>query len=289
MVLKINRFHVFVFLTCLLSVLLVFAVSAEKKERAVSSQGISLPVVMYHHVTENDKRAGKYVVKKEELANDLDYIQRMGYETVTVEDLIAYVDGKKQLPKKIIMITFDDGFESTYKLAWPPFAERKMKAVVSPIGSVTETYTQSGDRNVNYAYMNWDQLAEIDKSDEFEVQNHTYDMHYSESGKRKGLSKMSGESDEQYKAILKNDLEKMQTLLKKNSGIHATAAVYPFGLYSKPTLEVVKELGFRCSMVCEERINRIEPGNPASLYNLGRFNRPSGKSTESFFAKLLEA
>ena len=137
--------------------------------------------------------------------------------------------------------------------------------------------------------MNWDQLAEIDKSDEFEVQNHTYDMHYSESGKRKGLSKMSGESDEQYKAILKNDLEKMQTLLKKNSGIHATAAVYPFGLYSKPTLEVVKELGFRCSMVCEERINRIEPGNPASLYNLGRFNRPSGKSTESFFAKLLEA
>ncbi|MCI6770507.1 MAG: polysaccharide deacetylase, partial [Oscillospiraceae bacterium] len=57
---------------------------------------------------------------------------------------------------------------------------------------------------------------------------------------------------------------------------------------SKPTLEVVKEIGFRCSMVCEERINRIEPGNPDSLYNLGRFNRPSGKPTESFFARLLE-
>lgn len=289
MVLKINRFHVFVFLTCLLAVLLVFAVGAEKKEKAVSAAGVSLPVVMYHHVTENANRAGKYVVKKEELAKDLDYIQSMGYETVTVADLIAYVDGKKQLPEKIIMITFDDGFESTYKLAWPLFAERSMKAVVSPIGSVTEMYSENGDQNVNYAYMSWDQLAEIDKSDEFEVQNHTYDMHYSESGKRKGLSKMSGESDEQYKEILKNDLVKMQTLLRENSAVRATAAVYPFGLYSKPTLDVVRELGFRCSMVCEERINRIEPGNSDSLYNLGRFNRPSGKSTESFFSKLLES
>ena len=289
MVLKINRFHVFVFLTCLLTVLLIFAVNAEKKEKAVSAQGISLPVVMYHHVTTNEKRAGKYVVRQEELAKDLDYIKSMGYETVTVEDLIAYVDGKKQLPEKVILITFDDGFESTYKLAWPLFTERKMKAVVSPIGSVTEMYTKNGDRNVNYAYMSWDQLAEIDKSDEFEVQNHTYDMHYSQSGKRKGLSRLSGESDEQYKEILKNDLVKMQSLLKENSGIAATAAVYPFGLYSKPTLEVVKEIGFRCSMVCEERINRIEPGNPDSLYNLGRFNRPSGKPTESFFSKLLES
>ena len=89
MVLKINRFHVFVFLTCLLTVLLIFAVNAEKKEKAVSAQGISLPVVMYHHVTTNEKRAGKYVVRQEELAKDLDYIKSMGYETVTVEDLIA--------------------------------------------------------------------------------------------------------------------------------------------------------------------------------------------------------
>ena len=289
MVLKINRFHVFVFLVGLLSVLLIFAVKAETSKKAVSGEGLSLPVVMYHHVTTNRNRAGKYVVLQEELRRDLDYIRSMGYETVNVQDLIDYVDGKKQLPEKVIMITFDDGFESTYTLAWPLFSERKMKAVVSPIGSVTELYTENGDRNINYAYMGWHELSEINKSEEFEVQNHTYDMHYNESGKRHGLAKMNSESEEEYKAALKADLSKMQTLLKENSAIQATAAVYPYGNYSKNTLSVVKALGFRCSMVCEERINRIQPGNPESLYNLGRFNRPSGKSTESFFARLLES
>lgn len=289
MVLKINHFHVFVFLAVLLSVLLAFAVKSETSRKEVSAEGISLPVVMYHHVTTNEKRAGKYVVTQKELMHDLDYIKSMGYETVNVKDLVDYVDGKKQLPEKVIMITFDDGFESTYQLAWPLFTERKMKAVVSPVGSVVQLYTLNGDRNVNYAYMSWDELAEIDKSDEFEVQNHTYDMHYNESGKRRGLSKMNGESEAQYKAALREDLEKMQLSLKKNSSVTATAAVYPYGLYSKPTLEVVKELGFRCSMVCEERINRIQPGNAQSLYNLGRFNRPSGKTTESFFSRLLES
>ena len=289
MVLKINRFHVFVFLVSLLSVLLIFAVKAETNHKAVSSDGLSLPVVMYHHVTTNENRAGKYVVTQTELSRDLDYIKSMGYETVNVQDLIDYVDGKKQLPEKIILITFDDGFESTYKLAWPLFTERKMKAVVSPVGSVTELYTENGDRNVNYAYMGWQELCEIDKSEEFEVQNHTYDMHYNEKGKRHGLSKMNSESEEEYKKALKTDLEKMQKLLKENSSVTATAAVYPYGLYSKATLGVVKELGFRCSMVCEERINRIQPGNPDSLFNLGRFNRPSGKSTESFFSRLLES
>lgn len=289
MVLKINRFHVFIVLTVLLSVLLIFAVRSETARKEVADTGLSLPVVMYHHVTTNEKRAGKYVVMQSELARDLDYIRSMGYETVNVQDLIDYVDGKKQLPEKVILITFDDGFESTYKLAWPLFTERKMKAVVSPVGSVVQLYTLNGDRNVNYAYMSWDELAEIDKSEEFEVQNHTYDMHYNESGKRHGLSRMNGESEDEYKTALREDLQKMQLSLKKNSGISAVAAVYPYGLYSKQTLEVVKELGFRCSMVCEERINRIQPGNPQSLYNLGRFNRPSGKSTESFFSRLLES
>lgn len=287
MIIRINKLHVLIFALLAISISFFFAIRAEKRTAVTAAQNSrTLPIVMYHHVTEKDSRAGKYVVKKSELENDLDYIKKCGYTCVTVSDLINYIDGKKELPKKIIMITFDDGFESVYQLVWPLLKERGMKAVASPVGTVTETYTENGNKNINYAYMDWNELAELDKSDEFEIQNHTYDMHNIADGKRKGLSRMNGESEDAYHDALKDDLSKMQNLLKDKSGINATAIVYPYGVYSKTTLEIVKKLGFRCSMVCEERINSINPSDSDCLFNLGRYNRESGVSTENFFKRL---
>lgn len=287
MVIRIGRQHALIAAVLIIAVTFVFALCAEKKNTAVSSQiGTELPIVMYHHVTEKDSKAGKYVIKTSELESDLSFLKNRGYTAVTVSDLIDYVDGKKTLPQKIVMITFDDGFESVYQLAWPLLQKYQMKAVASAVGTITETYTQNGDKNINYAYMTWDELSEIDKSEEFEVQNHTYDMHHTDSSHRKGLSRMNGENEETYKKALTEDLSKMQESLKQNSGINATAAVYPYGVYSSSTLGIVKELGFRCSMVCEERINTVIPGDSDSLFNLGRYNRPSGISSEEFFKKM---
>lgn len=289
MVIKIRKIHLLAIVTITVSILFIFAIKAEHKPISASNDaGIKLPIVMYHHVTEKPTRAGAYVIMKNELATDLDYIKELGYTTVDVQDLIDYVNGKKELPKKIIMITFDDGFRSVQELVLPLLKERKMKAVVSPIGVVTELYTQNGDKNINYSYMTWQDLNLINQSDEFEVQNHTYDMHHSNKGERKGLSRKKGESPELYKENLTEDLTKMQTLLKSKSNINATAAVYPYGSYSAETLDIVKTIGFKCTMLCEERINTIYRNDPNSLYGLGRFNRPSGKSTKIFFEKLLE-
>lgn len=288
MIIHIRKFHILAAVTCVLCILFFFAVKAEKKPAAaLNAEGRNLPVVMYHHVTESQKRAGKYVILQDELRRDLDYIKENGYTTVTVRDLLDYVDGKKELPEKIIMLTFDDGFESVRELAWPLLKERKMKAVISVVGSITETYSENADRNINYAYLNWDDLRELDESEEFEIQNHTYDMHSTNKSGRKGLARKSGESPIAYETALTQDLSRMQVLLKKLSGIDATAVAYPYGSYSRETLEIVKKLGFRCSFVCEERINLISKGNAESLFDLGRFNRPSGKSTNDFFEKLL--
>ncbi|MCM1363826.1 MAG: polysaccharide deacetylase family protein [Faecalibacterium sp.] len=289
MIIRIRKIHLLVVVTVIICISFVMAVRAEPKTTFTSSSGgINLPVVMYHHVTEKESRAGRYVIKTSELKSDLDYIAKCGYTTVDVQDLIDFSNGKIDLPDKIIMITFDDGFQSVYKLAWPLLKEKKMKAVLSPVGVITELYTQNGDTNINYAYMTWDELREINMSDEFEVQNHSYDMHHSEKGERKGISRLNGESEKEYTEKLTADLTKMQTLLKNNSGITATAAVYPYGSYSSSTLSIVKSLGFKCTMLCEERINVIKKGNKDCLFNLGRFNRPSGKSSEAFFEKLLK-
>lgn len=285
MIIRIRRFHFILVLAVLTAISFVFAMKAEKTQTAAADNiSRQLPIVMYHHITEKESRKGTYVLLKDELKKDLDYIKKCGYTCVTVKDLVDFCDGKKSLPKKIIMITFDDGFDSVYELAWPLLKERNMKAVVAAVGKITQTYEDNHETNVNYAYMTWERLREIDESEEFEVQNHSYDMH-SLNG-RKGLSKMKGESDAQYEKALVYDLRKMQSELKEKSAIDALACVYPYGAYSKNTLSIVKSLGFRCTLTCEERINSISSADKNSLFNLGRYNRPSGENTESFFAAM---
>lgn len=290
MVVRLNKLHALILVFCFLCVSFFFAVKAEKKPSpaAADVQGRDLPVVMYHHITEKPNRAGKYVIIANELRRDLEKIQQSGYVTVTVRDLLDYVDGKKELPEKIIMLTFDDGFESVRELAWPLLKEKQMCAEIFAVGSITETYSQNHDRNVNYAYLNWDDLRELDESAEFEVHNHTYDMHGTNNKGRKGLSRKRGESPIDYEEALKDDLTRMQQLLKTCSGVESLAIAYPYGSYSNETLGIVKSLGFKASLVCEERINKIIPGDRNCLFDLGRYNRPSGASTDAFFEKLLK-
>ncbi len=287
MVFRLRKIHFVALALAAILISAIFTLKSENVVRLASSNQTSLPIVMYHHVTQKDSRKGKYVVKDSELKDDLDYIKKSGYTCVTVNDLIDYINGKKNLPKKIIMITFDDGFESIYQIVWPLLKERSMKAVISPIGSVTQEFSKNGDKNVNYAYMSWNELRELEESDEFEVQNHTYNMHKTDNGSRKGLSRMKGESQDAYSDALTEDLTKMQKLLQSKSNINANAIVFPYGLYSKSTMQIIKKLGFKCSMVCEERINKLTVGDEDCLFNLGRFNRPSGITSEKFFEKIL--
>lgn len=288
MIIRLSKFEAVIAVALIVAVSFIFAVNSENKVSVVSAENEStfLPIVMYHHVTENQSKAGKYTVLKSELTADFEYLKNNGYNTVTVADLINYTDGEDNLPEKPIMITFDDGFESFYTLVYPLLKEYNMKAVVSVIGSVTEKYSKIDDHNTNYSNLNWNEIKELHESGLVEVQNHSFDMHKSDNGGRKGLSKMKGESSKDYKKALTADLTALQRLFEENCGFTPEAVAYPYGAYSKSTLDIVKSCGFRCTLLCEERINKITVGDKISLYNLGRYNRESGVKTEEFFAKL---
>ena len=59
---------------------------------------------------------------------------------------------------------------------------------------------------------------------------------------------------------------------------------YPFGAYSEETTDMLKSMGIKMSLTCNEGINHITDAD--SLFMLKRYNRPSGISTADFFAKM---
>src|SRR5208282_3789217 len=88
-------------------------------------------VLMYHRVTEGPVQGSKYnvFITKDNLRKHLDSLHARGFETVTFGDFL-----NRKLPKKPIVLTFDDGYEDSYRNLLPLLREHKMKAVVYVLG-----------------------------------------------------------------------------------------------------------------------------------------------------------
>ena len=286
MIIRLRKIHVFALLALLSGVLFLLAVRADPAKQALSPvQSRMLPVVMYHHVLRDPRRAGKYVLPEETLREDLAYLKQCGYTSVTVGDVLAFVKGEKELPEKIVMLTFDDGYQSMETYVLPLLREYGMKAVLSVVGQFAQTYSDSGDTNVRYACLSWEALRRLADSGSFELQNHTYDLHKN-GGSRKGLAQKRGETLDAYRAMLTEDLTKNQTAIRQYTGQTPTALTYPFGACSDSTPQIAKDCGFQAILTCAQTVNTITRGDTESLFSLGRFNRAAGVDSAAFFKKL---
>ena len=248
------------------------------------SKSVRLPILMYHSILRDPRKADTYIATEDQFRKDLKYLKDNGYETVVVKDLIDYVNELGPLPEKPVMITFDDGQYNTLCYALPILEELNMKAVLSIVGSFAEASSQNPDPNPNYGYLSWDDVRILSESGHFEIQNHSYAMH--SMTLRKGAMRRTGESSSTFCSTFNADVMKQQLLLQEKCGIHATAFVYPYGFISPETQDCLTEMSFSASFSTYERINLIQKGNPDCLFLLGRFNRSGKLSTGAFMKHL---
>lgn len=246
-------------------------------------EGISLPIIMYHSILRDNARTGEYVITPSSLEQDMLYLKERGYTAIGVNDLIEYVYNGTPLPEKPVMLTFDDGYYNNLTYLEPLLMEYDMKAVVSAVGSYTQQYSQSGDKNPGYAYLSWEDLKQMNQRGYIEIQNHSYDMH--KNSGRLGAGRKQGESLEVYSQALSDDVMRMDKNLKEKCGITSLCFTYPFGRISEESEEILKSLGFRATLSCYERLNYITR-EPECLFQLGRYNRHGALTTAQFMKKV---
>ena len=246
------------------------------------ADGVRVPIVMYHSILKSAD--SRYEITPALLESDLQYLTSHGYTTVTVSDLIAYVENGTPLPDRPIMLTFDDGHYNNYTYAYPLMKQYQCRMVLSPIVIESEKYSSTGEANPNYGHVRWEDMREMVESGVVEIQNHSYNLH-TYNGSVRGIRPVAGESDEAYHTRLRTDLSTAQTALQTQVGVTPTAFVYPFGATSERAVSVLRELGFSATLICEEKVNVITR-DPACLYGLGRFIRTSGSSCADFFKRL---
>ena len=251
--------------------------------QARAAEPVSLPILMYHHISKSPEQWGKHVIAPETFEGDLQYLADNGYTTVTTADLIAYVDEGQALPEKPVMITFDDGQLSFLEYALPLLERYNMQAVAAIVGAYADQYTETPDRNVSYAHMTWEDLKTLADSGRVEIASHTYNMHNLDEG-RKGCRINSGESGSAYKETFRTDLLQNQELIAGAIGQRPLAFAYPFGFFCAEAREELEQQGYRVVFTCTEQVNQLT-GDPGELMELGRFNRPNNVDRASFFAR----
>lgn len=284
MIIKINKLRL---LAIIGAVMLIPVFSLAVKTVSVSSvqKGVKLPIVMYHQLTKSESRAGKYVLTVEQFEKDLKFLKQKGYETVTVNQILEFSEGRGGLPEKAIMITFDDGCETLYSYALPLLEKYGFTAVGFAVGALADSYTELDDHNLNYSCLDWAEIKEMCEGKTVDIQSHSYDLHRN-TADRSGAAKKKSESFEQYKEFLSSDAAIMKERMLKYAGKEPVAFAYPFGSYSIESAEILAGCGIKMALTCEERVNIIKKSESDWLFRLGRYNRPHGTGSESFFEKM---
>lgn len=269
----------------LLALVMGFVMIGFSQRAAPQKKPLTLPIVMYHGLVKDEKFQNRYMIDPQYFEQDLQYLTAHGYHTIVIQDLLNYFDKGIPLPDKPILLTFDDGYYNNYTYAYPLLQQYHCRAVLSPIGaeSVRASAAKEERRSPNYSQCTWEELAEMVQSGCIELQNHTYDLHHLDRG-RKGADRQQGEQPDVYRQLLKEDLQQFNKVMQEYTGQQPLCFTCPFGAKNEEMLTVIRDMGFRAMMDCEEKCNDLSSAE--ALYHLHRYLRPNHLSAEEFFARM---
>ena len=77
-----------------------------------------LTVLTYHDVVA-DPGDDAYAISRSAFVEQMDYLEQHGYQPISLETLNRAYKKQDELPKKAVLITFDDGLKSYYRFAVP--------------------------------------------------------------------------------------------------------------------------------------------------------------------------
>jgi peptidoglycan/xylan/chitin deacetylase (PgdA/CDA1 family) len=190
-------------------------------DKAASRQ-VNLPILMYHYVEPWPPGAGELrqnlTVQPADFAAEMAYLHAQGYVTVSLYDLMAALALGQPLPRRAVVLTFDDGYRTLFDYAAPAMAPYGYTGTVFVV-------TQLMDENFTQ-YLTWPQ-AEALYAAGWKIEPHT-----------KTHALLAG-ADRAYQ--LYEMLGSMQTI-QAHIGATPRFFAYPYGKWDDTTLALEREL-----------------------------------------------
>jgi peptidoglycan/xylan/chitin deacetylase (PgdA/CDA1 family) len=206
----------------------------------------TVPILCYHRFSGTGAGsasvggyAGKMVMSVANFAAQLDWLARNDYHVIRLSQLVAFLEGKRPLPKRSVVITFDDGYESMVRHALPLLRKYGFPATLF----VYTDFIGAGDA------LSWAQLQELDASGLIDIQPHS-------KTHRNLLDRAAGESDAAYRQIVELETRAPRELLERRLGKPVRHYAYPFGDANETVLDVLQRQQYQLAVT-------VNPGGNA--------------------------
>lgn len=220
----------YIALICIVLVVLIAVILEIVK---LDLKGQQVPILLYHHFLTSEElknydNSDEYAVNIDILKEQMEYLHKNGYESITLDELYKWKKGKITIPKKCFVITIDDGLTSTFRYAKDIFEEYGYTATLFTISSRVDDKTREWNPTT-YQYIGQDVIKENDNKT-INIQSHSHDLHHME-GVKKAVETYN------YDEIL-NDVKKAKTVL------NAKFWAYPFNTYNNNMFKALRKNDF---------------------------------------------
>ncbi len=223
-----------------------------------------LPVLMYHHVS---RCPGLVTLSPETFCEQMKWLADNNWRTVTSAELEYFYQGGT-LPRKSVMLTFDDGYLDNWLRAWPVLKEYNLHAHIFLItgligkGNVRSRQEQEyshrdcerliADNRSDEVMLRWSEVREMRDSGlvEFHVHTHSH----------KRWDRLSVSRAEQCR-LMKEDILVGKQCLTEKLGFCSSHLCWPEGYYNRDYINLAGKLGFSYLYTTERRMNCPENGS----------------------------
>ncbi len=140
----------------------------------------NVPVLVFHSVRRRDlAELGDLSLEEAVFDRQLAALARGGYRTITCAQLCDHLERGATLPKRPVLLTFDDGYLDNFTIASPVLAKHGFRATVfvasdyvSEADGVRAT-SATCDRPAESGYLTAGELRALEASGTFEIQAHS--------------------------------------------------------------------------------------------------------------------
>jgi peptidoglycan/xylan/chitin deacetylase (PgdA/CDA1 family) len=187
----------------------------------------TVPVLSYHRFTRNKKSKNRMVVTQAAFEAQMRYLKNNGYTVIRLSQFYAFLDFKDQIPEKSVVITIDDGFRSSFDIAYP---------ILKKFGYPATFFLYTGIVGSSNA-MNWKQIQEL-KQNGFDIQSQTRT--------HRDMSKLlKGENFKAYVSRLEKEITSAQKNIRDKTTVTPMFMAYPYGKWNHLVIALLKKHGFR--------------------------------------------
>jgi len=221
---------------------------------ALTKHAQRVPVLIYHNISaDNITDRDRCQTSGASFAAEMEFLHNNGYQVIPLKKLISHMQYGEKLPEKALVITFDDGYEGVYKVAYPILKKYNIPATIFLIANRDQYFGPDAP-----PMLTWDEMREMEGSGLIDIQAHTYDLHYAvyTDSERTCLKPATiaraympelgrRETAEEFADRLYEDFLLARTTIEANLQKQVDTMAWPFGAYNLTSLRMARKAGFK--------------------------------------------